>query len=908
MNPEQYVAKLSNVRLLYGQKIALDVADLKIPTGCITGLIGPDGVGKSSLLALVAGVRRIQSGEVETLGHDLRQGAQRRAVTSRIAFMPQGLGKNLYMRLTVAENIEFFGRLFGQTRAERRARIDELLSSTELTKFRDRAAGKLSGGMKQKLGLCCALVHDPDLLILDEPTTGVDPLSRLQFWRLIERIRARHPRMSVVVSSAYMEEAARFDWLIAMNAGQVLAQGSPSSLIEQTGTSNLDDAFIELLPKDQRISGPARTTQAEHHQPNPEIAIRAKGLTKRFGSFTAVDRVSFEIHRGEIFGFLGSNGCGKTTTMKMLTGLTPPTEGQAWLFGETTDAHGAEIRKRVGYMTQSFSLYTELTVAQNLTLHGQLFGLTSEKIQSRAQQLMQRFDLGEYADRHPMTLPLGVRQRLSLAVALIHEPEILILDEPTSGVDPVARNQFWDHLTTLARQDQVTIFVSTHFMNEGERCDRISLMHAGRVLASGAPSEIAASHGKTNLEDAFIECLESAITDKPRSDSKPRKPVKERQQSNWAVGFQRLMAYTIRELLEVLRDPVRMIFSLLGSALLMMIMGYGISVDVNHLRFAVLDHDQSPESRQYIQNIAGSRYFIEQPPITSSAELDRRMASAEVSVALEIPPSFGKHLQQGRPVAIAAWVDGAMPFRGETIVGYVQGLHRDTLTQIARNTSISNPTLPAVDVEMRYRYNQDFKSLFAMVPAIIPILLVFIPAILTAVGVVREKELGSIANFYATPVSRLQFLLGKQLPYIAVSMVSFYALVLMSVFVFEVPIKGSIWVLSLAALLFVTATTGIGLVMSAFTKTQIAALTATAILTMLPTVNFSGLTDPVTSLTGAGAIIGQLFPATYFLNISRGIFTKALEWQDVANDMLAIAAFIPVLTITSVLLLQKQEK
>ena len=910
MTPADYVAKLSQVSLRYGNKTALDAIDLTIPAGCMAGLIGPDGVGKSSLLALIAGVRQIQAGSVETLGCDMRNQSEREAISPRIAYMPQGLGKNLYMTLTVAENIEFFSRLFGQGRIERNARIQELLESTDLTEFRDRPAEKLSGGMKQKLGLCCALIHDPNLLILDEPTTGVDPLSRRQFWLLIEKIRIRQPQMSVIVSSAYMEEAARFDWLVAMDAGRVLATGSPSALMLQTGASTLDQAFIRLLSKER---------QQHHREPSSaprdtinttEPVIQAQALTKRFGEFTAVDRVSFEIQRGEIFGFLGSNGCGKTTTMKMLTGLLPPTEGQAWLFGAPADADDLQIRKRVGYMTQSFSLYQELTVLQNLALHGQLFGLTAVEIEVRSKALVSQFGLLEHTDDHPTALPLGVRQRLSLAVALIHKPDILILDEPTSGVDPIARDQFWGLLIDLSRRDNVTIFVSTHFMNEGERCDRVSLMHAGRVLASGSPKELAAARGKDTLEDAFIDYLESAVPKKPIATpaAQPIRHDPVRTATRWGFSAQRLFAYAYRELLEVLRDPVRMVFSLLGSALLMLIMGYSISVDVENLRFAVLDRDGSPESRQYIQNIAGSRYFIQQPPIASSTELDRRMSTSEVSVALEIPPDFGKHLRQGKSVQVAVWTDGAMPFRGETILGYVQGLHYDYLKQMAQQQGGEKQQRNTVQIEMRYRYNQDFKSLYSMVPAIIPMLLVFIPSILTAVGVVREKELGSIANFYATPVTRLEFLLGKQLPYILVAMVSFFGTLLLSLYAFEVPLKGSFWTLTLAALLFVTATTGIGLVLSAFAKTQVAALGATAILTMLPTVSFSGFTDPVSSLTGVGAFIGQFFPATYFLNISRGLFTKALEFQDILADLMAIAGFIPVLTLISVLLLRKQEK
>jgi len=907
--PAVSVACVTGLSHYYGDTVALNVIDLEIPSGCMVGLIGPDGVGKSSLLALISGVRKLQIGTVDTLAGDMRDSRHRTAVCPRIAYMPQGLGKNLYMTLSVFENLDFFGRLFGLSREERAWRIAELLASTGLTRFRDRPAGKLSGGMKQKLGLCCALIHDPDLLILDEPTTGVDPLSRRQFWQLIDSIRARREGMSVIVATAYMEEAEGFDWLVAMDDGKVLATGSPAELMAHTATDNLDAAFIQLLPEEKR-QGHKNLTVPPRVSSSALPAIRAEGLTMRFGDFTAVDHVSFEIEQGEIFGFLGSNGCGKTTTMKMLTGLLPPTEGQAWLFGQRAKSHNLATRKRVGFMTQGFSLYAELTVRQNLVLHAQLFHLPTAQIPKRVMEMIGRFDLTDFADDLTERLPLGIRQRLSLAVAVIHQPEMLILDEPTSGVDPVARDGFWELLIDLSRNDGVTIFVSTHFMNEGDRCDRISLMHAGKVLAIGAPKALVEKRGKATLEEAFIDYLQEAtgeysVTEATRPAANLSLP---KRQVNSAFNPLRLLSYSYRESLEIIRDPVRLTFALLGSVILMFIIGYGLTLDVEDLSFAVLDRDQTPESREYIRNMSGSRYFIERPSIDSQSELDERMASGELSVALEIPPGFGKDLKRGRTVEVGVWVDGAMPFRAETVGGYVQGINYDYLGQLALRTYGEIPSLTVANLEMRYRYNQDFKSIYAMVPAVIPLLLVFIPAILMALGVVREKELGSITNLYATPVTRLEFLIGKQLPYIGVSMISYFGLTALAVWVFGVPLKGSFLTLSLAALIFVTATTGIGLLVSSFTKTQIAALAATAILTLLATVSFSGLTSPVSSLEGPGAVIGTLFPATYFLNISRGVFTKTLGFNDLYADFLALSAFVPVLTLLSVLLLNKQEK
>ncbi|EPH1052233.1 ribosome-associated ATPase/putative transporter RbbA, partial [Klebsiella pneumoniae] len=670
------VALLEHVGQQFGATIALRDISLAIPARRMVGLIGPDGVGKSSLLSLIAGARTIEQGNVMVLGGDMRDVHHRREVCPKIAWMPQGLGKNLYHTLSVYENVDFFARLFGHDKAERELRINELLQSTGLAPFRDRPAGKLSGGMKQKLGLCCALIHDPQLLILDEPTTGVDPLSRAQFWELIDSIRQRQPAMSVLVATAYMEEAERFDWLVAMNAGEVLATGSAAELKAQTGSQTLEQAFIALLPEAQRrahraVVIPPRDSREE------EIAIEARGLTMRFGNFVAVDHVNFRIARGEIFGFLGSNGCGKSTTMKMLTGLLPASEGEAWLFGQPVDPKDIATRQRVGYMSQAFSLYSELTVRQNLELHARLFHIPDGEIPGRVAEMCERFMLTEVEDALPADLPLGIRQRLSLAVAVIHRPEMLILDEPTSGVDPVARDMFWQLMVDLARQDQVTIFISTHFMNEAERCDRISLMHAGKVLASDTPQALVEQRGSNSLEEAFIAWLKEA---------QPSSPVPEEPTSavashsghtapRQAFSLRRLFSYSRREALELRRDPVRSTLALLGTVILMFIMGYGISMDVEDLRFAVLDRDQTLSSQGWSQNIAGSRYFIEQAPLHSYDELDRRMRDGELAVAIEIPPNFGRDIARGTPVQIGVWVDGAMPNRAETVRGYVQAMH-----------------------------------------------------------------------------------------------------------------------------------------------------------------------------------------------------------------------------------------
>ena len=907
--PVPPVAHLDGVSQHYGKTVALNNITLDIPARCMVGLIGPDGVGKSSLLSLISGARVIEQGNVMVLGGDMRDPKHRRDVCPRIAWMPQGLGKNLYHTLSVYENVDFFARLFGHDKAEREARITELLNSTGLAPFRDRPAGKLSGGMKQKLGLCCALIHDPELLILDEPTTGVDPLSRAQFWDLINSIRQRQTNMSVLVATAYMEEAERFDWLVAMNAGEVLATGSAQQLREQTNSATLEQAFIALLPEAQRQAHKP-VVIPPYHAEQEEIAIEAKDLTMRFGKFVAVDHVNFRIPRGEIFGFLGSNGCGKSTTMKMLTGLLPASEGEAWLFGQAVDPKNIDTRRRVGYMSQAFSLYSELTVRQNLELHARLFHIPEAEIPGRVQEMSERFSLTDVEDVLPGALPLGIRQRLSLAVAVIHRPEMLILDEPTSGVDPVARDMFWQLMVDLSRQDKVTIFISTHFMNEAERCDRMSLMHAGKVLASGTPQELVKQRGAANLEEAFISWLQEAAGPAPEATlSQVAAPVVHENSQPPRQGFslRRLFSYSRREALELRRDPVRSTLALMGTVILMLIMGYGISMDVENLRFSVLDRDQTVSSQAWSLNLAGSRYFIEQPPLTSYDELDKRMRSGEVAVAIEIPPNFGRDIARGTPVKIGVWVDGAMPSRAETVRGYVQAMHQTWLQDVMARQPNANGQNGLMTIETRYRYNPDVKSLPAIVPAVIPLLLMMIPSMLSALSVVREKELGSIINLYVTPTTRSEFLLGKQLPYIVLGMLNFLLLCALSVFVFGVPHKGSFLTLTLAALLYVTIATGLGLLISTFMKSQIAAIFGTAIITLIPATQFSGMIDPVASLEGPGRWIGEIYPTSHFLTIARGTFSKALDLMDLWQLFIPLAIAIPVVIGLSVLLLKKQE-
>ena len=908
------IARVTKVSHRYGATVALDDVSIEIPARIMVGVIGPDGVGKSSLLALIAGVRKIQQGEVAVFGGNVANSGYLREIRGRIAYMPQGLGRNLYPTLSVFENIDFFGRLFGQGADERRTRITELLTATAMEKFEARPAGKLSGGMKQKLSLCCALINDPDLLILDEPTTGVDPLSRGQFWDLINSIRARRPQMSVMVATAYMDEAQRFDWLMAMDEGKIIATGTLKELLDKTGEPNLDEAFIALMPEAKRAQHKKVVVRPRTVSPDETPAIEAEGLTRQFGDFVAVDHVSFKIARGEIFGFLGSNGCGKSTTMKMLTGFLPATSGWCKLFGQPMGSSDMEARRNVGYMTQAFSLYGELTVGQNLELHAQLYHLPPEKIAPRLEELLERYDLRSVVNVRPDSLPLGIKQRLQLAVAVLHEPTILILDEPTSGVDPIARDAFWRTLIDLSRDDNVTIFVTTHFMNEAERCDRISLMHAGKVLAVGPPLELVKERGGDSLEDTFVGYLaEAAGIDRSKKveaapvgdaevEAEPLMPPKR-------FELARLWAYARRETVELLRDPIRLAFAAVGPIILMLAMGFGISFDIENLAMAPFDQDDTPQSRELLQGFEGSRYFSLQPPVTSEEEMERRLKSGNTQIVVEVPPGFGRDLLNGRQPEVDATVDGAMTFRGETAKNYVNGVVSKQGEELQRE--VRRPGAPNAwkdeDIQTRFRYNQAFLSVNAMVPSIFMLMLCLIPAIMSAIAVVREKETGSIANFRSTPITRFEYLIGKQLPYVAVAMVNFFVLFLMAIFIFRVPIKGPFLTLLIGTFVYVFATTGFGQLISSFVRTQVAAVFATAILSIVPAVNFSGLFAPVSSLSGTAKILGLSFPSAWYQPITVGVFAKALGMLELWRDIAAITIIALAFLALSLLLLRKQE-
>ena len=911
--------EISQLSHTYGKVQALRGVSIAIGRGATVGLIGPDGVGKSTLLSLIAGVRTLQSGEVRVLGHKVAHKAEREALLPRIAFMPQGLGKNLYPTLSVYENIDFHARLFGLNKHQRKQHIERLMLSTGLAPFAGRAAGKLSGGMKQKLSLCCALVHNPDLLILDEPTTGVDPLSRRQFWTLVRELRAENPGMTVLVATAYIDEAEQFEQLLAMDDGRILAHGRTQEILAQSGCATLEQAYIKMLPEGKQTHWDDSRLPPFIPDDSLPPAMEAHNLSKRFGNFTAVNHVSFRIRQGEIFGFLGSNGCGKSTTMKMLTGLLDASEGEATLLGEPIDAGSTAVRQRVGYMSQAFSLYEELSVRQNLVLHARLYRL-GEKSNAAIEAVLQQFELADLADATPAALPLGVRQRLQLAAACLHRPQVLILDEPTSGVDPAARDMFWQYLFRMAREERVTIFVSTHFMNEAARCDRISLMHRGRVLAVGEPEELRRRQHADTLEEAFIRYLEQdeaaeaaeRLPENQRPSENQRLPETQRLPENHAAPsgllywLSAVFTFARREGKELLRDRIRLMFALLGPLVYLISGSLGVSFDVNEMDFAVLDQDQSHYSRELTQEFDGSSYFRQRASLAARRDINAVLTNGSARMVIEIPPGFGKDLTLGRRPQLAFYFDGSWPFVGENLSGYAQGILNRYMAELYRERGIRVDT--GGGLQTRFIYNPTFKSINALTPGFLMLSLMMIPAMLTALSVVREKEIGSIMNLYSSPASTFQYLFGKQLPYVLLSLLSYLILLGVVVFGLGVPLKGSFIALTAGVLCFVFASTGFGLLVSTFVRSQVAAIFAAAILAMIPALNFSGMLYPAATLSGAGKWIGIFSPTSWFQTVSLGVITKGLGWRDVDTLCGTLLLFFAAYWLAAGLLLKKQEK
>lgn len=485
-------AEIKNLTKKFGELTAVNDLSLNIEKGKITGLIGADGAGKTTLLRLIIGLLLPDSGEINVLG--LNPFTQKNELTLKIGYMPQKFG--LYEDLTVIENLRLYADLKNQP-----YNFDKMLEFTSLFPFQDRLAGALSGGMKQKLGLACTLVGNPDFLILDEPSVGVDPISRRDLMKMVRDLIS--PETSVLWSTAYLDEAHSFDTAVVLDKGGVIYNGKPHDLAQTP--KEFEEKIISLMGGYKQ----QKSMIAENYTPlnyEMECPVIAKNLEKKYGSFYAVKNNSFCIKKGEIFGLLGPNGAGKSTSFKMMCGLAKPTSGTAEIMGTDIIKNPEKARANLGYMAQKFSLYGSLTVRQNLEFFASAYGISLLVRNKRVNEIIDVFGFKDIENQKSEDLPLGFKQRLSMACALIHNPPVLFLDEPTSGVDIIARKEFWNHITALAKRG-VTILVTTHFMDEAEYCDRISLFYKGEAIAVGSPDELKEKAGAENMEETFIKLI-----------------------------------------------------------------------------------------------------------------------------------------------------------------------------------------------------------------------------------------------------------------------------------------------------------------------------------------------------------------------------------------------------------------
>jgi ABC-type multidrug transport system ATPase subunit/ABC-type Na+ efflux pump permease subunit len=920
---------------------ALDGVSLEVPRHSLTALVGPDGAGKTTLLRLATGLITADAGELTVLGINVAADPQQ--VQNRVGYMPQRFG--LYEDLSVQENLDLYADLNGVPRQQRAHRYPELMEMTALGPFAKRLAGRLSGGMKQKLGLACTLVRSPELLLLDEPTVGVDPLSRRELWEIIKRL-VDEEGLTVLVSTSYLDEAEHSAPAIVLHKGRVLADGPPSivrSLAE--GRTFLAEpaaghtarelqarllavpSVIDAVPEggsvrfvlasapDQRpqsseLDGAGRIQAAEPRfedgfmvllhdngarrpyaapielsrsagKNGDEAVVQTRDLVRRFGAFTAVDHVSFDVRRGEVFGLLGPNGAGKTTTFRMLCGLLPASAGTLRVSGVDLRTARASARSRIGYVAQKFSLYGQLSVTENLEFFASAYGLFGQKRSQRIAWALDQFELGELARLPSEQLPGGYKRRLSMAAALIHEPDILFLDEPTSGVDPVARREFWQGITALAEQG-VTVIVTTHFMEEAEYCDHVVIMDAGRVLAQGTPAEIRRHARPTptrapTMEDAFISIVEEARGNErnhpANSDAGesivitglPRLPL---------ASAQRVYSLVRKESRQMIRDASSVAIGIVLPVVLILLFGYGLSLDVRDAPLAVVMEEASPEATSLVGAFQLSPYFAT-TLVTSMPRAEQLMLARKVDAIVRIRSNFARNLALS-DAELQILVHGTDANRARIIEAYIQGAIG---SWSAKRAAEGRPMVGGpIVVRDRLWFNEANESRYFLVPGLIVLIMTLIGAFLTALVMAREWERGTFESLFVTPVRAREILLSKTIPYFILGMVGLALCVLTARFLFHVPMRGSLWILCGASALYLLVALNIGLLVSAAVKSQFVASELTIIITFLPAMMLSGFLFDLRSMPTVVRLITYALPARWFVAILQTVFLAGNIW------------------------------
>lgn len=915
----------------------------KIVRGSITGLIGPDGAGKTTLIRIIAGLLSLTDGHVSVEGLDPAVHlTQLRAI---LGYMPQKFG--LYEDLTVIENLTLYADLRGVLGDERITEFERLLEFTHLTDFTTRLSGDLSGGMKQKLGLACALLGQPKVLLLDEPSVGVDPISRRELWKMVNALVSGG--MTVIWSTCYLDEAELCDAVLLMNEGKLIYSGEPQVLTKKLGgrsvqiqniegdhrlvlqralcspkvmdgsiqgknirlllrkkgelprlellkagehayltpsSPRFEDAFIDMLgggPGGEsvltKLMKPIPITAGSH------AVIEAKNLTKMFGAFAAASKINFKVKRGEIFGLLGPNGAGKSTTFKLMCGLLSSTSGTATVFGLDLKKNASQARQHIGYMAQKFSLYGDLTVQQNLQFFSGIYGLSGKRQQKKMSEMIAVFELKAFLNRKAGELSLGFKQRLSLACAIMHEPAILFLDEPTSGVDPIARREFWTHINGLVEKG-VTIMVTTHYIDEAEYCDRIGLIYQGILIETGTPDElkqrvISDSKPEPTMEDAFVDLVrrydEKTVKSIPTAQKNLQHHLYYSYYLKWKTEYiehygamRRWVALCQKEYHQIVRDPTSILIAVVIPVLMLFIFCFGISLDTSKIRLGIVMGDFSPQARHFEMALMGSPY-IDAVPMKDRFLAAQELSAGHVRGLVIIQPNFSIRLTQAGGVApVQIITDGSETNTANFVTAYAVGAWE--LWQAQQSADSGHAPLNSIAIENRYWFNPEAMSRNFIVPGSIALVMTVIGALLSSLVIAREWERGTMEALLSTPVTRMEFFLSKLIPYYSLGMISMTVCALTGVILLGVPFNGSIVLLFIESSLFLGSVLGIGLLFSGMTRNQFNAAQAALNAAYLPAMILSGFVFEISSMPPIVQAVTYIIPARYFVEALQTLF------------------------------------
>lgn len=947
--------QVENICKNFGNTCALNNLSASIPSSCVVTLVGPDSAGKTTFLRLLAGLMSPTKGKIEILSLDRQD---KKNDFSFISYMPQKFG--LYEDLSVLENLNLYADIKNVHKEKRKKEFDRLLSFTSLAPFTSRLAGKLSGGMKQKLGLACALLGDPKLLLLDEPGVGVDPISRRELWDMVQELSQN---ISVIWATAYMDEAEKSDYVLMLSEGKLLYEGRPQEWIKELKNRTYYDLYsknkmkgvnlntwikqtvdtwikhedtLDVLVQGSKIrilfkeyaSIPSGLVQAKANledaymdciggiDKNPSIylhpafdmtnnttdseesfAVKADTLTKMYGSFAAAKDISFSVSKGEIFGLLGPNGAGKSTTFKMLCGLSSPSSGFCSIHNISVTREPEKARSSLGYMAQKFSLYGDLTVQQNIDFIAHLYTIEAKISAQRAELLLKALDLEKYKNSPTHALPLGYKQRLSLLCATLHNPKVLFLDEPTSGVDTRTRREFWKHIQALTTRN-VAVIVTTHFMEEAEYCDEIVLISQGRIIAKGAPDDI--KRAKTSkslqdptLEDAFIAYLEEEESGENTRDKQSlvvSTPQEKEEQENkdkahthdflstntYLLWWSMLFALIKKEGKQVLRDPSSYIVAFILPFIFLLFFGYAISLDTGIIKLSVLSEEQGEYSQSLILELYQSPNFnIE--VLSHREEAYSLINQGKSSALLVLSEDFEKNILRQEPIPLQLIIDATEPNNAQQVELFTQSIVTSWFNRI-KNDNLIHIQSP-LNVESITWYNNTANSRWALVPGSITVIMTMIGTLLTSLVITREWERGTMEMLFASPVSRAQIFISKFIPYYLLAMLSLFLCTFAGVYLFEVPFRGSILALLLLSTAFLLPALGQGLLISSVFKSQFPAAMLGFLTGLLPALILSGLLFDINSMSPFIRWVTNLIPAKYFLVVSQTAFLTGDIWE-----------------------------